>query len=86
VRYTCEDERPFVLTRYCILSAIVSAEQQAEQTQTFNILPIRPFAVLKAHTSLLLSVPIQYWQAIKLTWRSQSAGLKALLYQFLLLH
>jgi colanic acid/amylovoran biosynthesis glycosyltransferase len=34
---------------------LVSPEQQAEQAQTFNILPIRPFAVLKAHTSLLLS-------------------------------
>jgi colanic acid/amylovoran biosynthesis glycosyltransferase len=60
---------------------IVSPEQQAEQTQTFNILPIRPFALLKAHLSLLLSAPSQYEQALQLAWRSQSPGLKALLYQ-----
>lgn len=60
---------------------LVSPEQQAEQAQTFNILPIRPFAILKAHTLLLFSAPTQYWQALKLTWRSQSPGFKALLYQ-----
>jgi colanic acid/amylovoran biosynthesis glycosyltransferase len=60
---------------------LVSPEQRAEQAQTFNILPIRPFAILKAHTSLLLSTPTQYWQALKLTWRSQSPGIKALVYQ-----
>ncbi len=62
-------------------SELVSPEQQAEQAQTFNILPIRPFTILKAHTSLLFSASTQYWQALKLTWRSKSPGLKALLYQ-----
>jgi colanic acid/amylovoran biosynthesis glycosyltransferase len=60
---------------------LVSTEQKAEQAQTFNILPIRPFAILKAHTSLLLSAPARYWQALKLAWRSQSPGIKALIYQ-----
>jgi colanic acid/amylovoran biosynthesis glycosyltransferase len=60
---------------------LVSPEQQAEQAQTFNILPIRPLAILKAHVLLLFSAPSRYLQALKLTWRSQSPGLKALLYQ-----
>lgn len=60
---------------------LVSPEQRAEQAQTFNILPIRPFTILKAHTFLLLSAPTRYLQAIKLAWRSQSPGFKALFYQ-----
>jgi colanic acid/amylovoran biosynthesis glycosyltransferase len=60
---------------------LVSPEQRAEQAQTFNILPIRPFAILKAHTSLLLGMPTRYLQVLKLAWQSQSPGIKALLYQ-----
>jgi colanic acid/amylovoran biosynthesis glycosyltransferase len=60
---------------------LVSSEQQTEQAQTFNILPIRPLTILKAHALLLFSAPSRYGQALKLTWRSRSPGLKALLYQ-----
>jgi colanic acid/amylovoran biosynthesis glycosyltransferase len=60
---------------------LVSHEQRSEQAQTFNILPIRLFSVLKAHTSLLSSTPTRYWQALKLTWQSRSPGIKALIYQ-----
>jgi colanic acid/amylovoran biosynthesis glycosyltransferase len=60
---------------------LVSPEQRAEQAQTFNILPIRPFAILKSHALLMFSAPSRYRQALQLTWRSQSPGLKALLYQ-----
>jgi colanic acid/amylovoran biosynthesis glycosyltransferase len=60
---------------------LVSPEQKAEQIKTFNLLPIRPFAILKAHALLLFSTPSRYRQALKLAWRSQSPGFKALLYQ-----
>jgi colanic acid/amylovoran biosynthesis glycosyltransferase len=60
---------------------LVGPEQKAEQSKTFNILPIRPFVILRAHLQLLFTVPGQYAQALRLAWRSRSAGLKALLYQ-----
>lgn len=60
---------------------LVSPEQLQEAPGTYNIFPVRPIKLIKAHISLLLKAPKRYWKSLLLAWQSRSPGLKALLYQ-----
>lgn len=60
---------------------IVGAEQQAERDRTFYILPVNLVGLLSAHSQLLFSSPIRYFQALKLAWATRQHGLRGTLYQ-----
>lgn len=60
---------------------IVGPEQQAERDRTFYILPVQSLPILLAHLQLILSLPTQYFSALKLAWSTRQEGIKGTLYQ-----
>jgi glycosyltransferase involved in cell wall biosynthesis len=60
---------------------MVGEEQKQERSQTFYILPTRPFKLARSHFNLLISSPNRYFQALKLAWSTRIHGLRGNFYQ-----
>lgn len=61
----------------------LSAAQKAECANTQYLLPPRPFALLRAHTQLIVSRPRLYLQTLLLAWKTRQLGLRGTLYQLI---
>lgn len=64
-------------------TAVVGADQLAEQATTFAILETarRPARLLGAHLAALRRAPKAWWSALRLAWTTRPPGQRALLYQ-----
>ena len=51
---------------------LVGPEQRSEYENTFYILPPNPISLLLAHVFLFLSLPVNYFKAVKLAWSTRS--------------
>ncbi len=59
-----------------------TAEQQHERDNTYYLLPITPFSLLKDHIHILIQSPFRYVKSFSYACTVRSPGIKALIFQF----